>query len=83
MPRLRPAVMFRTRGIFLDFLRREKVVAPIEVFDLLHTKWGYSYLDKVSAVYRLMWNTPEAVLLVVLESNSVRMPDRGFHDLWQ
>ena len=34
-------------------------------------------------MYGLIWNTPEAVLLVVLESNSVRMPDRGFHDLWQ
>ena len=83
MPRPGPAVVYRTRGTFLDFMRREKLVALIEVFDLVHTKWGYGYLDEVSAVYALMWNTPEAVLPVVLGSNSVRLPDRGFQELWQ
>ena len=58
-------------------------MALIEVFDLLHTKWGYGYLDEVSALYGLMWNTPEAVLPVVLGTNSIRLPNSGFQKLWQ
>ena len=83
MPRPGPTVMYRTRGTFLDFMRRENLMALIEVFDLLHTKWGYGYLDEVSALYGLMWNTPEAVLPVVLGTNSIRLPNSGFQKLWQ
>ena len=83
MPRPGPTVMYRTRGTFLDFMRRENLMALIEVFDLLHTKWGYGYLDEVSALYGLMWNTPEAVLPVALGTNSIRLPNRGFQQLWQ
>ena len=83
MPRPGPTVMYRTRGTFLDFMKREKLMALIELFDLLHTKWGYGYLDEVSALYGLMWNTPEAVLPVALGTNSIRLPNRGFQQLWQ
>ena len=58
-------------------------MALIELFELLHTKWGYGHLDEVSALYGLMWNTPEAVLPVALGTNSIRLPNRGFQQLWQ
>ena len=58
-------------------------MALIEVFDLMHTQWGYGYLDEVSALYGLMWIVPEAVLPPLLLRNGMQLPDGGFEELWQ
>ena len=59
MPRPSEDVMYRTRGTFLEFLKREDL-EPMKI--IFKTSWelqGYGYLDEVSALYGLLWNKPK------------------------
>ena len=58
---LRPSkeVLHRTRGTFLEFLKREDLEPMKAVFKTSHELQGYGYLDEVSALYGLLWNKPK------------------------
>ena len=53
------AVMERTRGTFLDFLKREDLEPMKVIFKTTHELQGYGWIDEVSALYGLIWNTPK------------------------
>ena len=58
---LRPSqnVLHRTRGTFLDFLKREDLEPMKMLFKTSTELQGYGYLDEVSALYGLLWNKPK------------------------
>ena len=52
-------VMERTRGTFLEFLKREDLEPLKVIFKTTHELQGYGWIDEVSALYGLIWNTPK------------------------
>ena len=58
---LRPSkdVLHRTRGTFIEFLKREDLEPMKAVFKTSHELQGYGYIDEVSALYGLLWNKPK------------------------
>ena len=58
---LRPdeEVLQRTKGTFLDFIKREDLEPMKIIFKSSHELQGYGYIDEVSALYGLMWNKPK------------------------
>jgi len=74
MPRPSTAVLYRIRGTFLDFLKRENLLGLVPLFKLSQTLQGYGYLDEVAAFYGLMWNTPRLM--------TVHFVRTGDHDLF-
>ena len=59
MPPPSRQVMYKIRGTFADFLKRNKLESLIPIFTVTHTVFGYGYLDEVAALYGLIWNTPK------------------------
>ena len=59
-------IMHRTRGTFLEFLKREDLEPMKTVFKTSHELQGYGYLDEVSALYGLLWNKPKIMAPYVL-----------------
>ena len=74
MPRPSPAVLYRIRGTFLQFLKRENLLGLAPFFKLSQTVQGFGYLDEIAAFYGLMWNTPRLM--------AVHIVKRGRHDLF-
>ena len=58
MPRPKPEVMRNLRCTFLQFLERHNLRGLLPLLLVSHTLQGYGYLDEISAVYGLIWNTP-------------------------
>ena len=58
---LRPSeeVLQRTRGTFLEFLKREDLEPMKIIFKTTNELNGYGYIDEVSALYGLLWNQPK------------------------
>ena len=65
MPRPSPAVLYRIRGTFEEFLRRENLLSLRQIFKLTFTVQGYGYHDEIAALYGLMWNTPRLLAIIV------------------
>ena len=65
---LRPSqdVLHRTRGTFLDFLKREDLEPMRIVFKTSTELQGYGLLDEVSALYGLLWNKPKFMYFYAL-----------------
>ena len=66
MPRPSQDVLHRTRGTFLDFLKREDLEPMKIVFKTSTELQGYGYLDEVSALYGLLWNKPKFMYVYAL-----------------
>ena len=66
MPRPGTGVMYRIRGTFLDFLKRENLLSLVPYFLITQTVQGYGYLDEVGALYGLLWNNPRFVVTSAL-----------------
>jgi hypothetical protein len=82
-------IMDRTRGTFLEFLTREDLLPLMPVFLCAFTVQGHGYLDEVSAIYGLIWNTPKFVvniLLRILKQDkhpySAYTLKQGFEKVW-
>ena len=58
---LRPSeeVLQRTRGTFLEFLKREDLEPMKIILKTTNELNGYGYIDEVSALYGLLWNQPK------------------------
>ena len=65
---LRPSeeVLYRTRGTFLEFIKREDLEPMKIVLKTSHELQGYGYIDEVSALYGLLWNQPKFMYLYAL-----------------
>ena len=65
---LRPSqdVLHRTRGTFLEFLKREDLEAMKIVFKTSNELVAYGLLDEVSALYGLLWNKPKFMYFYAL-----------------
>ena len=66
MPRPSEDVLYRTRGTFLEFLKREDLESMKIIFKTSWELQGYGNLDEVSALYGLMWNKPKFMFLYAL-----------------
>merc|ERR1719341_2384918 len=82
-------VLERTRGTFLQFLTRENLLTLSPLFLVTHTFTGEGYLDEVSAIYGLIWNTLKFVvnmLLRILKQDkypySTYVLKHGFEKVW-
>eukprot|EP00092_Neocalanus_flemingeri_P103159 GFUD01131981.1.p1 GENE.GFUD01131981.1~~GFUD01131981.1.p1 ORF type:complete len:527 (-),score=102.25 GFUD01131981.1:408-1988(-) len=83
-------VMFRIRGTFLEYLKRENMLALVPVFKLSNELQGYGHLDEVSALYGLIWNNPKFVITLTLRALkqdndplSVYVLRDGFEKIWK
>ena len=90
MPQPCRDVMHRIRGTFLEYLKREDMMALVPMFKLSHTLQGYGHLDEVSALYGLMWNNPKFMVALGLralkkdyEPHSVFVLKDGFEKIWK
>ena len=90
MPRPSADVLYRIRGTFLDFLKREKLLTLVPYFLITQTVQGYGYLDEVGALYGLMWNNPKFVVTSALRAVgqdkdplSVYVLRDGFELIWK
>ena len=65
---LRPGeeVLQRTKGTFLDFIKREDLEPMKIIFKSSHELQGYGYIDEVSALYGLLWNKPKMMYIAAL-----------------
>lgn len=83
-PRPSAEVLHLTRGTFMEYLERNNITILKSIFISSNTIQGYGHLDEISALYGLIWNTPE-FLLGLLTSNSpvtVGVIDNGYQPLW-
>ena len=83
-------VMARVRGTLLDFLTRENMLALLPVFKLSLTLGGYSYVDKIPALYGLIWNNPKFMVVTALralnrdtDKMSAYILNDGFEHVWK
>ena len=60
--------MQRIRGTFLDFLRREDMLALVPLMKGSTELQGYGYIDEVSALYGLIWNNPKFIVSLGLRA---------------
>ena len=58
MEKPKPSIMRRIRGTFLDFLQRENLEPLQVIFKASEDLGGYGFIDKLSALYGLIWNKP-------------------------
>ena len=67
---LRPSeeVMYRTRGTFLEFLKREDLEPMKTIFKTSWELQGYGYLDEVPTLYGLLLNKPKFMYYYVLSA---------------
>ena len=49
------------KGTFMQFILRNDLTSLIPLFQASTTFQGYGHLDEVSALYGLMWNTPNFI----------------------
>ena len=86
-PRPSPIVLYRLRGSFGDFLRREGLEVLRDLFHSAQTMWGYGFMDEVSALYSLFWITPELILPGIFTELGTEwggnLPNLGIEIIWR
>eukprot|EP00795_Rhopilema_esculentum_P008077 gene8077-13993_t len=88
MPRPTRGVMYKIRGTFMEFLKRNGLQALQPLFLASHTMQGYGHLDEIAALYGLMWNTPKLMFGLLSRMNGDKntglfMLKHGFQHLWE
>ena len=92
MEKPKPSIMSRIRGTFLDFLKRENLEPLQVIFKTSTVIGGYGFIDKLSALYGLMWNKPAFISVYALRL--LRIPPQnerqnfyflreGFEKVWK
>ena len=83
MPRPSSAVLYRIRGTFFQFLKREKLLCLVPFFKLSQTVQGFG--DEISAFYGLMWNTPRLMAVHVVKSgrHNLFVLRQGYQRVWE
>jgi len=88
MPQPDVETLNRTRGTFLEFLKREDLLAMKPMLLETNTAQGYGYMDEVAALHGLMWNNPKfmASILDGIKQNGFRnviVMKHGYEIVWQ
>ena len=75
------------RCTFEEFLKKKNLLALKPIFLASHTVQGYGHLDEMSALYGLMWNTPNYIKglagKLIGVSHGLNMIRGGFENLWK
>ena len=83
-----PATMNILRCTFYEFLQKYNLTALKPIFIASHTIQGYGHLDEISALYGLMWNTPNFLKgltekFLGIRGHGLNMIRGGFQNLWE
>ena len=65
------AILERVNGTFKWFMEKEGVEAMEPLLKVSNELQGYGYLDEVSALYGLIWNTPKFMYSYALRAFKV------------
>lgn len=81
-----PRVMSMVNCTFLEFIKEHKLTMLMPILIMSHTG-GYGYMDEVSALYGLMWNTPNLLKGMAGGMSGAQLPfyliKGGFQMLWE
>ena len=66
------AILERVNGTFKWFLEKEGLQAMEPILKVSNELQGYGYLDEVSALYGLIWNTPKFMYFYVLRAFKIK-----------
>lgn len=66
MPEPKTTTKYAIRGTFMEFLKRNKLDDLRDLFIATFSLQGYGQLDEVSALYGLMWHTPNFMSKLIL-----------------
>jgi len=84
------AILERVSGTFKLFLEKEGLLAMEPILKVSNELQGYGYLDEVSALYGLIWNTPKFMYSYVLRAFKKKKEEPygsyifkyGFQQIW-
>lgn len=82
-----PSTMNILDCTFSKFLSKYNISVLKPIFIASHTTQGYGHLDEISALYGLMWNTPNFLKglagKLVGKDHGLTMINGGFQGLWE
>lgn len=82
-----PSTMDTLRCTFYEFLVKHNLTVLKPIFIASHTVQGYGHLDEISALYGLMWNTPNYLKglagRLIGKDHGLNMIRGGFQGLWE
>ena len=80
MPRPSKETLQSLRKNFKQFLQEGNMAALEPFLILTQTLQGYGYLNRVSAIYGLIWNTPSFIVAMVTSALSGQYPIKIFRN---
>ncbi|XP_060075317.1 uncharacterized protein LOC132555000 [Ylistrum balloti] len=86
MPRPNRTVLDATDKNFLKFLQEHDIEILKALFLPAATMQGYGHVDEISALYAMMWLTPNFLLGLLQRTNgesNIKIVSKGFQFLWK